>query len=95
MKKRLKEFPPFSDGELARMFSEPEIARLFPAILSVVQAAELLQVPTATIYDWSSRGLLNTCSRKMGKHLRIFRDRLIQLAVNDFQHPTKGHHDKP
>ena len=45
--------------------------------------ARLLQVPKATIYDWSSRGLLRGCGRKVGKHLRLFRDRLITKIFND------------
>ena len=52
-------------------------------MLSVDQAARLLQVPKATIYDWSSRGLLRGCGRRAGKHLRIFRDRLLTRVFNE------------
>jgi excisionase family DNA binding protein len=54
-----------------------------PVILTVDEAAALLRVPKATIYDWSSRGLLKGCCRKVGKHRRFFRDRLVQKAFND------------
>jgi len=54
-----------------------------PVVLTVDEAAALLRVPKETIYDWRSRGLLKGCCRKVGKHLRFFRDRLIQQAFNE------------
>jgi excisionase family DNA binding protein len=54
-----------------------------PPVLTVDEAAELLRVPKQTIYDWSARGLLKGCSRKVGKHLRLFRDRLLQKVFNE------------
>lgn len=86
---RHTDFPPFTDAELAAAFSDIESSRRFPPVLSVAQAAELLQVPVATIHDWSSRGLLSRCARKIGKHLRISRDRFLQQAFSNFQ-LTKG-----
>jgi excisionase family DNA binding protein len=53
-----------------------------PPVLTVDEAAALLRIPKATLYDWRSRGLLSGCCRKVGKHLRFFRDRLIQQAFN-------------
>jgi excisionase family DNA binding protein len=53
-----------------------------PAVLTIDEAAELLRVPKATLYDWRSRGLLSGCSRKVGKHVRFFRDRLIDRVFN-------------
>ena len=55
----------------------------FPPILSVAQAAELLQVPRRTLYQWHSQGRLPRCAQRMGKHLRFFRDRLILLVLNE------------
>jgi excisionase family DNA binding protein len=54
-----------------------------PVILTVEEVASLLRVPDKTIYDWSSRGLLKGCCRKVGKHLRFFRDRLLQKVFNE------------
>ena len=51
----------------------------YPPILTPQQAAEMLQIPLSTIYDWSSRGRLASCARRAGKHLRISRDGLLQL----------------
>lgn len=73
-------FPPISPAELGAVWADSNWATKFPPILSVEQAAELMQVPKATIYDWSSRGLLRGCSRKVGKHLRFFRDRFVRFV---------------
>jgi excisionase family DNA binding protein len=54
-----------------------------PVILTIDEAAELLRVPKATLYDWRSRGLLTGCCRRVGKHLRFYRDRLIQRVFNE------------
>lgn len=72
-----------SDREIAAAFSEPRWAERFPPVLTLVQAAELLQVPLQTLYQWRSRGLLGHCSRKVGKHVRIYRDRLLKQVFNE------------
>ena len=69
--------------EIQRAFADPKWAESFPPILTVNQAAALLVVPKATIYDWSSRGLLSGCARRVGKHLRVFRDRLVAKIFNE------------
>jgi excisionase family DNA binding protein len=78
-----------SKDEINSAFSDPLWAREYPPILNVDQAARLLQVPRGTLYDWSSRGLLRGCSRRVGKHLRFFRDRLITTAFNEGLGTTK------
>jgi len=72
-----------STDEISAAFADPHWAREFPPVLSVDQAARLVQVPKSTIYDWSSRGLLRGCSRRVGKHLRFFRDRLLRRVLNE------------
>jgi excisionase family DNA binding protein len=68
--------------EIAAAF-DPNAGPTVPAILTVEEAAALLRVPIKTIYDWSSRGLLTGCCRKVGKHLRFFRDRLLLKVFNE------------
>lgn len=75
-----------SGKEIATLFAQPEWAERFPPILTVDQVAALLSVPKATVYDWSSRGLLRGCSAKVGKHLRFVRDRLVHRAFNEGLH---------
>ena len=76
-RRQLSAFPPLTPAELRSALDDPHWATKFPPVLTVDQTAELLQVPKATVYDWSSRGLLRGCSRRVGKHLRIWRDRLL------------------
>lgn len=44
------------------------------------QAADLLQVPCGTIYQWSSQELLKDCAFRVGKHLRIDRQKFLEAA---------------
>jgi excisionase family DNA binding protein len=69
--------------EVAALFTDPVCCSRFPPLLTIDQAAELLQIPVATLYDWRSRGLLGNCSRRLGKHVRFYRDRLIHLVFNE------------
>jgi excisionase family DNA binding protein len=69
--------------ELAGASAAGPWAEKFPPVLTTDQAAELLQVPKATVYDWSSRGLLTGCCRKVGRYLRFFRDRLLAKIFNE------------
>jgi excisionase family DNA binding protein len=69
-------------AELAAPFQDPAWGNRFPPVLTCDQAAELLQIPKQTIYDWHSRGLLAGCCRKIGKHLRFFRPHLLTLVFN-------------
>lgn len=73
--------------EITAAFADPEIQKRFPPVLSVEQAAQMLLVPVGTIYDWSSRGLLAGCGRRVGKHLRLWRDRLISKIFNEGLNP--------
>ncbi len=72
-----------TDKEIASAFADPVCAAQFPPILTVQQAAGLLQVPVDTLYQWRSRGLLGSCCRKIGKHLRFYRDRLVKKVFNE------------
>jgi hypothetical protein len=76
----------YSARELASWFADPQWATRFPPILNPGQAADLLQVPLQTVYDWSSRGLLDGCKARVGKHLRLARDRLLDLFFNGKLH---------
>ena len=66
-------------AEAAALFAAPHLADRFPPLLTVDQVADLFQVPKQTVYAWSSQGRLDGCARRAGRHLRVNRDRLIQL----------------
>jgi excisionase family DNA binding protein len=68
--------------EISALFATGDWATKFPPFLSVQQAADLLLVPKKTIYDWRCRGLLEGCYRKVGRHLRFVRSRLVDLIFN-------------
>ena len=72
-----------TDREISRCFSDPAIAAKFPPVMTIAQAAELLVVPLGTVRDWRSRGLLSNCSRRVGREVRFFRDRLISQIFNN------------
>ncbi len=69
--------------EIAESFATGDWSSRYPPVLTVDQAAELLQVPKATIYAWRSQGSLPGCCQRLGKHLRFFRDRLVLKVMND------------
>jgi hypothetical protein len=82
--------PNLTDREIAAAFAETKWAAEYPPILSLPQAAALLQVPLQTLYQWRSRGLLKGCSRRVGKRVVVFRDRLIKLVFNEgINHETR------
>jgi hypothetical protein len=83
MKTRDRERLGLTAREIASSFAEPGWAVKYPPILSVHQAAQLLQVSPHTIYAWSSQGFLKGCGRRIGKHLRFFRDRLVSKVFNE------------
>ncbi|MCA9082019.1 MAG: helix-turn-helix domain-containing protein [Planctomycetaceae bacterium] len=72
-----------SDGEIEAMFAPREDAKRYPPILTIDQAAALLQVPVGTLRDWRSRGYLTGCSRRVGKHVRFLRDRLVRKVFSE------------
>jgi excisionase family DNA binding protein len=84
--RRMDEGLRLSKSEIAAAFADPVWGQRFPPVMTVDEVAELLRVPKATVYDWSSRGLLRGCSRRVGKHLRFHRDRLVERIFNDGFH---------
>jgi excisionase family DNA binding protein len=69
-------------AEIAASFEGGDWAKLFPPVLTMDQAAALLQISKDTLYAWRSQGRLNGCSRRVGKHVRIYRDRLLTTVFN-------------
>ena len=67
-----------NQNDVVLLPSIPQLDERFPPILTLTQAAELLQIPRTTLYDWRKRHWLDTCCRRRGKHIRCLRDRLVQ-----------------
>jgi hypothetical protein len=74
-----------SRDEIEALFNNPQFANEYPLILNTEQVAKLLQLPIATIYQMSSQGYFATCAKRVGKHLRFVRTRLLQAIFNDLQ----------
>lgn len=72
-----------SNDEIAASFAGGHWAEQFPPVLDIERAAKLAIVPQATIYDWNSRGLLTSCATKVGKYVRIYRDRFLKVLFNE------------
>jgi hypothetical protein len=71
-----------SPAELNAMFADEKWSREFPPILLVEDAARLAGVEVATVYDWSSRGLLREFANKKGKKLRILRNKFVEFLFS-------------
>lgn len=67
-----------SADELTTNFASGPWAEKYPPILTITQAADMLQVPVGTLRYWRTTGRLNGCSRRYGRVLRFYRDRLIR-----------------
>jgi excisionase family DNA binding protein len=72
---------PLNRDEVADAFKGAEGQR-FPIILSSVELADLLGLSVKTIYEWIAKGRLDGAFRKRGKHVLIWRDRVLGLLFN-------------
>ena len=72
---------PLTGDELRRPF-EGEFAERWPPVLSPAKVAEMLGVSRSTIYYWCQLGRLDGAFRKRGKHLLLWRDRVIERIFN-------------
>ena len=67
--------------EIERAFAEGSGTQV-PVILSPMQLAGLYGVSVKTIYQWIAMGRLEGTFRKRGKHIRFWRDRVIDCLFN-------------
>ena len=82
-----------SAAEIRATFECSDWATRFPPVLTTPQAGDLLQVPLGTIYDWSSRGLLRGCSRRVGP---LSEAKLAECLTRvDLPEPPPSHHAGP
>ncbi len=73
-----------SETDLRRWRSTPELRMIedFPPILTVVQAAELLQIQPSTLYSRVSQGFYKRATKR-GNPLRFHRDLLVREFFKD------------
>ena len=70
-----------SDQEIRHAFSDGAAAEV-PVILSPRQLADLLGLGVGTVYEWIAKGRLDGAFRKRGKHVLIWRDKVIDVIFN-------------
>ena len=63
-------------------------AAIYQPLISVGEAAAIAKVTPKTIYDWSSRGLLDPFKSKRGRHLRLIRDQFVRFVTEDSPQTT-------
>lgn len=77
-----------SRDEIQAAFLDEPTRANFPPILTPEQFAALFGISKATFYDWVAKGYLDGAITKVGKHLRIWRNRAIEIAFS--RRRTKG-----
>lgn len=73
--------PHLDSDEIARPFVG-ELAERFPPILSPKQLADLIGLSPKTIYEWLAMGRLDGAFRRRGKHVLLWRDRVLDIIFN-------------
>lgn len=68
--------------QVAIWLLDPQLAML-PPFLNVDEVAAFLRVPKQSVYAWSSQGRLDSCKRRMGKHVRFERHQFLYLVFTE------------
>ncbi len=58
-----------------------QLAATLPPLITTEQAAAIGQDPVSTVWDWSSRGLLNGFKIRRGRRLLFERDAYIRWRL--------------
>jgi hypothetical protein len=58
-----------------------QYADKYPPLILGREAAEIARVPLQTIYDWSSRQLLDDFKSKRGRHFLLRRDAFVRFIA--------------
>ena len=60
-----------------------EYAQKFPALITLLQAAKIAQVPLATVYAWSSEQRLDEFKIRRGRRVLLGRDGFVRYLLAD------------
>jgi excisionase family DNA binding protein len=71
-----------TSDEIDLAFRDEESRADFPPILTIKQFAKLFGVSQSTTYTWIAQGRLTGCVTRIGKHNRIWRNRVIEQMFN-------------
>jgi excisionase family DNA binding protein len=70
-----------SRAEIQQAFAGGSAGQPKP-ILSPADLAKLCSLSPKTVYEWIAKGRLDGAFRKRGKHVLIWRDRVLDLIFN-------------
>jgi hypothetical protein len=68
--------------EINAAFEDEAMRAAYPPILTPEQFAGLFSVSVSTAYDWIAKGYFDGATTHVGKHLRIWRSRAIEIAFS-------------
>jgi len=74
--------PKISTEEIRQAFERGEFAQRLPPILTKRHVADMFHFGIGTINDWLSKGRFDGAYRRRGKHIRFFRDRIVDIYFN-------------
>lgn len=66
---------------LKQLQKDPHFTSKYGLLLTMELTAAMLNIDISSLYEWSSRGLIDTCRRKLGRRIQIFRDCLLALIA--------------
>jgi excisionase family DNA binding protein len=70
-----------SRNEIRQAFAGGD-AQMIPEVLSPAELARLIGKSVKTVYAWIAMGRLDGAFRKRGKHVLLWRDRVVDLLFN-------------
>lgn len=68
---------------LNRLKKDPSFRQKYKSVIGVNEMTEMLHLKRKTVHEWSSRGLLDSCKRKIGRRLKIILECLLNRIAND------------
>lgn len=66
---------------MRQLQKDPDFTKRYGLLLTIELGAAMLNVEISSLYEWSSRRLIDSCRRKLGRRIEIFRDCLLALIA--------------
>ena len=71
---------PLNREEIRQAFAD--VASSASPIISPRQLSQIIGISVKTIYEWIAKGRLHGAYRKRGKHVLLWRDRVLEIIFN-------------
>ncbi len=69
-------------GEIGRALDSDALRAHYPPIMGPEEVARMLGYARSTVYQWIAAGRLDGAYRRRGKHVRLWRDRVLHIFFN-------------